>query len=133
MRAFIERGVLAGRRIGFGELADVLNAEVKCGLGDVVMNLSSDFKNPMVVPYFLWDEPMTVTEFRRRLKTALPPERARLLGKLLREARDTEVWEFASLAEIVREWPSLEPHLGRRRPFWNFLMGQWRQEGLLGT
>ena len=36
----------------------------------------------MAVPYFLWDEPMTVTEFRSRLKTALPPERARLLGKL---------------------------------------------------
>ena len=75
---------------------------------------------------------MTVAEFRNRLKTASPAERARLLGKLLREARDTDVWKFATPEEVSNEWPTLAPHLGRRRPFWEFLLGQWRQEGLLG-
>ena len=97
------------------------------------MDLSTDLDNPAAIPYFLWDDPMTVAEFISRLKTASPPERARLLGKLLREARDTDVLKFASPEEVVNEWSTIAPHLGRRRAFWEFLFGQWRQEGLLGT
>src|SRR5436309_6513448 len=64
--------------------------------------LSSDLDDPSAVPYFLWDEPMTVAELRTRLRTASPPERTRLLGKILREARDTDVWKFTSPAEVSR-------------------------------
>ncbi len=47
-------------------------------------------------PYFLWDDPMTNRELRERLDTASTVERMRLLGKILREARDTEVWRFTT-------------------------------------
>ena len=67
--------------------------------------LSTDLDDPSAVPYFLWDEPMTVAELRARLGTASPPERTRLLGKILREARDTDVWRFTSPAEVSRLWP----------------------------
>jgi hypothetical protein len=93
--------------------------------------LSSDLDDPSAVPYFLWDEPMTVAELRARLGTASPPERSRLLGKVLREARDTDVWRFTSPTEVQLLWPELSRHLGRRRPFWEFLLRQWRELALL--
>lgn len=95
-------------------------------------SLSTDLADPSAVPYFLWDDPMTVAEFRRRLATASAAEQTRLLAKLLREARDTDVWMFTSPAEVWRRWPSVLLHLGRRRKFWEFLLERWRQEGLIG-
>src|SRR5262245_53328317 len=94
--------------------------------------LSSDLNDPEAIPYFLWDEPMTVAEFRRRLSSGSDAEQIRLLAKLMREARDTDVWEFTSPAEVWKKWPALDHRLGRRRPFWEFLLGRWREEGLLG-
>jgi len=93
--------------------------------------LSSDLTDPDAVPYFLWDEPMTVSELRRRLESGSHAERTRLLAKILREARDTEVWMFTTPEEIERRWNELAPRLGRRRPFWEFLLGEWRRHGLL--
>jgi hypothetical protein len=82
-------------------------------------------------PYFLWDDPMTADELRSRLESSSAPERARLLGRILREARDTEVWSFTSPAEIARLWPEVRKNLGNRRAFWEFLFQQWRRLGLL--
>lgn len=96
------------------------------------VSLSTDLADAAAVPYFLWDDPMTVAEFRSRLMTASPAEQTRLLAKLLREARDTDVWKFTSPEEVWRRWPDLLRHLGRRRNFWEFLLGRWRQEGLIG-
>ncbi len=93
--------------------------------------LSSDLNDPAAIPYFLWDEPLTVAELHKRLQTASPPEQTRLLAKLLREARDTDVWRFTTPQEVWRRWPQLAPQLGRRRAFWEFLFAHWRREGLL--
>jgi hypothetical protein len=93
--------------------------------------LSTDLRNPDAVPYFLWDEPITVATLRERLGNTSSPEAARLLGKILREARDTEVWLFTTPAEVSARWKELAPQLGRRRAFWEFLLGRWREEGLL--
>lgn len=93
--------------------------------------LSTDLSDPSAVPYFLWDEPMTVGELQRRLRCASEPERIRLLGKILREARDTEVWRFTTPQDVAALWPGLTRHLGRRRAFWAFLLERWRDEGLL--
>jgi hypothetical protein len=96
------------------------------------VSLSTDLTNPSAIPYFLWDEPLTVAEFRRRLTTSAPAEQIRLLAKLLREARDTDVWKFTSPEEVWRKWPDLSLHLGRRRKFWEFLLERWQKEGLIG-
>jgi len=95
------------------------------------VSLSTDLSDPQAVPYFLWDEPMTVAELREKLRTASLPERARLLGKILREARDTEVWMFTTPAEVARSWSAISRNLGRRREFWEFLLGSWSQQGRL--
>ena len=93
--------------------------------------LTTDLDDPSAIPYFLWDEPMTMAQLRERLLTASPPERIRLLGKILREARDTDVWRFTTPEEINRIWPHLVPHLGLRRGFWRLLLEIWREEKLL--
>ncbi len=93
--------------------------------------LSTDLDDPNAYPYFLWDAPMTNAELRNRLSTASPSERTRLLGKILREARDTEVWRFITPEEFASRWDELAPHLGRRRAFWTWLFAQWRRQGLL--
>jgi hypothetical protein len=93
--------------------------------------LSTNLDRDDAIPYFLWDHPMTVAELRRRLATASRPERARLLGKILREARDTDVWRFTTPQQVAAEWATLSRHLGRRRRFWTFLLSVWRAQGLL--
>jgi len=91
--------------------------------------LSSDLGDPEAFPYFLWDDPMTNRELRRRLETASPPERTRLLAKILREARDTDVWKYTTPEAVARSWSALSLHLGRRRGFWEYLLGQWARQG----
>ncbi len=43
--------------------------------------LSTNLNSLASAPYFLWDEPMTVTELKERLATGSQPERIRLPGK----------------------------------------------------
>jgi len=94
--------------------------------------LSSNLESDSSMPYFLWDEPMTVAELRLRLTSASTAERTRLLAKLLREARDTDVWKFTTPQAVWHDWAKLVPHLGRRRDFWKFLFESWEKDGLLG-
>lgn len=93
--------------------------------------LTTDLSSDDAIPYFLWDQPMTVAELRRHLDGP-PEERYQYLGKILREAREPDVWQFTTPAEVVREWDGIEPQLGRRREFWRFLLGKWRELGLVG-
>ena len=93
--------------------------------------LSDDFDDPGAYPYFLWDAPMTVAELRHKLATLSEPERLRLLGKVLREAKDTDVWRFTTPQEVAAQFDRLRPHLGRRRGFWDHLLRIWREAGLL--
>jgi hypothetical protein len=95
------------------------------------VNFSTQIEDPAAIPYFLWDEPMNVAQLKERLRSASFPERVRLLGKILREARDTDVWAFTSPEEVRQLWPKLRIHLGRRRTFWEFLFARWQIEGFL--
>jgi hypothetical protein len=93
--------------------------------------LSTDLDNPLSIPYFLWDEPMTVADLRRSLSGSRDDDRFRLLGKVLREARDRDVWKFTTPKEVRDGWEKLSPYLGRRRSFWEFLLKAWEKEGLI--
>jgi hypothetical protein len=96
------------------------------------VRLSLDLDDPAAVPYFLWDEPMTVAELRSRLQGASREERLRLLGRILREARDPDVWRFTTPAEVTASWSELQRYLGWRRAFWQFLLRRWQELGLDG-
>jgi len=51
--------------------------------------------------------------------------------KILREARDPDVWRFTTPDEVAARFDALSRHLGRRRAFWKFLLESWEKEGLL--
>ena len=93
--------------------------------------LSTDLSNPSAIPYFLWDEPLTMDQLREKLACASLYERRRWLAKILREARDRDVWLFTTPEEVCRQWNDLAPLLGRRREFWRFLLDAWRADGLI--
>lgn len=82
-------------------------------------------------PYFLWDEDVSVQELKDRLRGPDPGERGRLLAKLLREARDIDVWAFVTPEEVASALPAISHRLGRRRGFWEFLINGWREDGIL--
>ena len=84
-------------------------------------------------PYFLWDEDVSIAELRTVLREGSEYERLRLLGKMLRDARDIDVWHFVKPADVARALPLLGRRLGRRRPFWEFLIEGWKKDGILAT
>jgi hypothetical protein len=94
--------------------------------------LTLDLSDSAGRPYFLWDEDVSLAELRSALAGARgEAERLRLLGKLLREARDQDVWSFVTPSEVAEALPKLGRRLGRRGPFWKFLIAGWRDDGLL--
>jgi len=96
-----------------------------------VSALSTRLDDPGAIPYFLWDDPMTVSELEERLRTASEPERLRLVALILREARDADVWRFVTPEEVIRLWPRLAGRLGLRFAFWEFLLDRWKRLGLV--
>lgn len=82
-------------------------------------------------PYFLWDEDISIAELHQALRDGPAHERQRLLGKMLREARDVDVWAFVTPVEVANALPHLVMRLGRRRSFWEFLIKGWRDDGFL--
>lgn len=82
-------------------------------------------------PYFFWDEDMSIAELRAILQGPASPLRDRALGRMLREARDSDVWRFVTPIEVAEALPRIERRLGRRAAFWRFLIDGWRADGLL--
>jgi len=82
-------------------------------------------------PYFLWDVGVTEEELRQRLRLDDPDIRAQWQGRIMREARFEEVWDYLTLAEVLQDWPRIVRHLGRSRAFWEFLLDGWKRQGLL--
>ena len=93
--------------------------------------LTTDMTEDAKRPYFLWDEDITIGELRERLERGSEYERTRLLAKMLREARDIDVWQFVTPEQVAASLPSLGRRLGRRRAFWEFLIHGWQADGLL--
>lgn len=88
------------------------------------------FTDPEERPYFLWNETTTVAQFRHALEVATEDEKALLLGRLMREARDPDVWEFTTVEEVRRLFPKIARYLGRRRAFWTYLLEAWAAHGI---
>ncbi|MEO8553874.1 MAG: hypothetical protein ABI678_28065 [Kofleriaceae bacterium] len=95
--------------------------------------LTTDLKRGDLRPYFLWDEDISIDELRAIFAEPDGFARDRLLGKMLREARDLDVWEFVTPTEVARLLPRLERRIGRRFKFWSFLIEGWRTDGLLAA
>lgn len=95
--------------------------------------LTTDMQRSELRPYFLWDEDVSIHELHAVLAGPDSFRRDQLLGKMLREARDLDVWVFVTPAEVARVLGRLRRRLGRRHAFWTFLIEGWRADGLLAT
>jgi hypothetical protein len=93
--------------------------------------LSHDLDRDDAQPYFVWDVPLTNAELRRLVAHPEPKVRAMWIARVMREARYPDVWRFVRLADIVPRYEAIRLHLGRARPFWDFLIEGWRRDGLL--
>src|SRR5690242_9454262 len=80
-------------------------------------------------PYFIWDDDITLEQFRALLRDADPDARAYLVGKLMRQAKPDDVFEFVRLDDIVALWPKLDRYLGRSRAMWRWLLDLWAEPG----
>ena len=80
-------------------------------------------------PYFLWDCDLTLEEFRLGLQNPDANVRAYLVGKLMRQAKPDDVFNYVSPREIQELWPRLERYLDRSRPFWTWLFERWKAQG----
>ncbi len=81
--------------------------------------------DPQGRPYFLWDCDLTDAQFRALLAKEDDETRAVLVAKLMRQAKPDDVFEYVSESEIRRLWQGIEPHLGKTREFWSWLLGAW--------
>ena len=125
-RAYLVRAPVASRTGGHRKSrALVVEAPARGGYATPVDGPPRDR------PYFLWDVDVTEAELRARLRHPDPAIRAQWQGCLLREARFDEVWSYLTLDEVLRDWPLIQRHLGRRRDFWVWLLDGWRKDGLL--
>lgn len=93
--------------------------------------LTTDMASRDLRPYFLWDEDVSSGELHEILDGSDSPRRDQLLAKMLREARDIDVWHFVRPVEVARVLERLRRRLGRRHAFWSFLIDGWRTHGLL--
>jgi len=96
-----------------------------------VRALTTDMRRGDLRPYFLWDEDVSIEELHAVLAGPAGFRRDQLLGKMLREARDLDVWEFVTPAEVARSLDRLQRRIGRRFAFWKFLLDGWRSDGFL--
>ena len=95
--------------------------------------LTTDMAQLELRPYFLWDEDVSIGELQAVFAAPDGPRRDQLLAKMLREARDIDVWEFVRPLEVARVLERLRRRIGRRYAFWNFLIEGWRRNDLLGA
>lgn len=78
-------------------------------------------------PYFLWDSDMTLDALRAVLRDPELEVRAAYVGKLMRQAKPDDVFEFVRLDDVVALWPRVERSLGRERAMWQYLLGRWQE------
>ena len=74
--------------------------------------LTTDMTDASSRPYFIRDEDITVAELHRTLAQGSEYDRHRLLAKMLREARDVDVWHFVTPEAVAETLPSLDRRLG---------------------
>lgn len=91
-----------------------------------------DLERLEAVPYFNWDAPITNAQVRQIIAEGSEDDKAFWIAKIMREARYEDVWKYVSLRRhVLPRWSQIEPHLGRWKEKWRFLIEGWRTRDLL--
>jgi hypothetical protein len=92
--------------------------------------MRAEFSNDDI-PYFAWDRALTAGQIRAELRREDDPAWPRIAAWIMREAAVKDVWQFLSPQTVNARFPDVEPHLGRRREFWRYLLRTWHELGKL--
>ncbi len=88
--------------------------------------------SPDAVPYFNWDASVTNAQVRAALREGDEDDKLFWIARVMTEARYGDVWHYLSLRrDILPRWEKLRRRLGRKRPFWEFLIDRWQRDGLV--
>jgi hypothetical protein len=94
--------------------------------------IGMDLERPDAVRYFNWDAPVTNAAVRLALAEGNEDDKVFWIAKIMREARYDDVWRYVSLRrDVVPRWSRIEPHLGRWKDKWCFLIQGWKERGLI--
>lgn len=72
---------------------------------------------------------MTLEAFLRFLADPDVDVRSYAIGKLMRQAKPDDVFQFVGPGEIRRLWQRINPYLGNTREFWTWLFETWELQG----
>lgn len=89
--------------------------------------------DPESVPYFLWDDHMTVARAKAVLAGPPSPTRDELIARILREANTRDVWVFLDWSAIDEAWPRIEGRLGRARGLWTLIRNRHLEHAHVGS
>ena len=92
--------------------------------------MKSDFSNDQI-PYFAWDRALTAGQIRASLQRTSDPSWPHTAAWVMREAVVADVWQFLTPQVVDARFSDVEPHLGRRREFWKYLLRTWHELGKL--
>lgn len=84
------------------------------------------------LPVIGWDLPGGDSEAQALLDAHDPDVRAWAHGRLLREARPKQAIARLGHSVIADGLSEMTPYLGAKRMFWQWLVEDWRQRGLVG-
>ena len=85
--------------------------------------------DPAGRPYFLWDNELTLEEFRAKLHSGDPDERLYWTGVLLRQAKPDDAIVIAGRDAIAAAVPGLRGRLGAQEALWVWLTERWATRG----
>ena len=81
------------------------------------------------IPYFAWDRHLTVGAIKAIIKFDNGYEWNRTVSWIMREAAFADVWQFLDPCKVRDNFAELEPLLGRKKVFWQYIMGKWNELG----
>jgi hypothetical protein len=89
--------------------------------------------DPGAIPYFRWDDRMTLAQARVVLAGRSSSARDELIARILREANTRDVWLFLDWAAIDDAWPRIERRLGRARGLWKLIRSRHLEQALVAA
>lgn len=75
-------------------------------------------------PYFLWDYDLTEEQVKGIVHGKNDVERQWMVGRILTNARFSDVWKYLTASDIVREFPGLRLRPGVKRA-WQRALDAW--------
>lgn len=81
------------------------------------------------IPYFSYDRAMTTGAIQSALAEKGSDTWIRTASWLMREAAFPDVWFFLKPVDVAVQLERLSPFLGKRREFWQYIIGAWRELG----